>query len=108
MSDEIYGKTDMEINTRSCGVIYALSKAFIDHRRKDHKTFYCPNGCGRHFPGKTDEEKMRELHDELINTKERLASKVACCESKQGIIKNLEARCAGMKGAYNKLKKQKG
>lgn len=44
----------------SCGVIYAITDRFEAARREDHKTFYCPNGCSRHYPQKTETEKLRD------------------------------------------------
>ena len=35
------------ITCGSCGVAFAMTSAFIEARREDHKTFYCPNGCAR-------------------------------------------------------------
>lgn len=43
-----------------CGVPFCLSDSFISERRRDHKTWYCPNGCGRCYPAKNETEKLRE------------------------------------------------
>ena len=43
-----------------CGVAYALTVDFVEHRQDDHKTFYCPNGHRLHFPQMSDEEKLQQ------------------------------------------------
>lgn len=44
----------------SCGVRYSLPDHMEKARREDHDTFWCPNGHGQHFPGKTEKEKRIE------------------------------------------------
>jgi hypothetical protein len=54
---------ELELVTCSeCGVSFGLPTTWLTGRRSDHKTWYCPNGHTRYFPGKTKEE---ELRDEL-------------------------------------------
>jgi hypothetical protein len=48
------------ITCGSCGVVFAITDLYDDELRRTHKTFYCPNGCRRHYPQKTREEKLRE------------------------------------------------
>lgn len=50
-----------------CGLSYGVPSAWVDGRRSDHKTWYCPNGHQRYFPGKSREE---ELRDELAKVRE--------------------------------------
>ena len=70
MTETIYTAT-MISRECSCGVVYAISEAFEKARRRDHKTFYCPNGCSRHFPQQTDEEVLRR---QLEQAQRRAAS----------------------------------
>lgn len=53
---------DVESSTRTCecGIVYAVPAVWLEARRRDHATFYCPNGHARHFPQKSDEERLRE------------------------------------------------
>jgi hypothetical protein len=64
--------TDIVLSVRTCsecGISYAIPESFVEQRRKDHKTFYCPNGHGRHFPQQSDEEilkdKIRQKENQL-------------------------------------------
>ncbi len=51
------------ITCGGCGVAYAMTSTFIEARRADHKTFYCPNGCQRAYLGKTKAEELQEQLD---------------------------------------------
>lgn len=46
------------ITCGECSVTWELTDGFVAQRKRDHKTFYCPNGHSRWFPGKTKEEKQ--------------------------------------------------
>lgn len=53
-----------------CGVGFAMESGLYDQRRKDHAQFYCPNGHGQHFAGKTDDEKrIAELERAVATAK---------------------------------------
>lgn len=43
-----------------CGIAFGVPNSFIEERRKDHNSFYCPNGHSRYFPAKTNEELLKE------------------------------------------------
>ncbi len=40
-------------------MIWAMSHEFIQARRNDHGVWYCPNGHNWHFPGESDEERLK-------------------------------------------------
>ena len=48
-----------EIICGGCGVLYWVTEHFDDQRRKNHKGFYCPNGCCRSYKEQSEEEKLR-------------------------------------------------
>lgn len=43
-----------------CGVTFAITTLYEQERRRDHASFYCPNGHGQLYPGKSDVEQLRE------------------------------------------------
>jgi len=47
-------------NCYLCGVTFAMPVDLMQHRRDDRKTFYCPNGHGQVFAGKSEAEKLKE------------------------------------------------
>ena len=51
---------DWEPFVCGCGVQYWLHVEHVKDLRRSHKTFYCPNGCSRHFPQKNKEEVLKE------------------------------------------------
>ncbi len=57
----------------NCGVTFGVPETFQDKRLQDHKSFYCPNGHGQHYSGKSDVEKVR---DELKRKEQELADEV--------------------------------
>ena len=46
-----------------CGQSYALTKSFLEERRSDHKTFYCPNADARHYPLMSENEKLQHQNE---------------------------------------------
>lgn len=54
-----------------CGAIYMLANDFVRQRRRDHHNFYCPNGHPQHWPGESEEERLRRVLHETTLAKER-------------------------------------
>ena len=86
-----------------CGVMWAATVDYIMARQDDHKTFYCPNKCARHYPQKTDEEK---LQDELGKTKKRLDAEILCCIEANDQANALERSLRTTKGHLTRMKNQ--
>lgn len=51
----------IECASTGCGVVFALTDNYIAARRRDHATWYCPNGHSRYYPGESDIEKANRL-----------------------------------------------
>lgn len=43
-----------------CGIPFGLPSAFRKNRLRDHKEWFCPNGHGQVFVGKTEEQRLKE------------------------------------------------
>lgn len=55
-----------------CGVVYAMPEHFQKWCRKDPaRHWYCPNGHYLHYPGKSDEQKLRDAQDALATERAR-------------------------------------
>ena len=53
-----------------CGISFAVPTEFIESRREDHKTFYCPNGHRMYYPQLNKEELLvRKLESCKISNK---------------------------------------
>lgn len=48
-------------NCPACGFVFMVPKDFIERRRKDHQTHYCPaGGCRIWYPEDNKEEKLQK------------------------------------------------
>lgn len=43
-----------------CGITFAFPGNIVRARQRDHKTFYCPNGCPRAFNGESDLDALKK------------------------------------------------
>jgi hypothetical protein len=55
-----------------CGILFSMPAHYIDSRRKDKETFYCPNGHRLVFGGPS----LDSVEKELISVKANLAEEV--------------------------------
>lgn len=83
----------------SCGVPFGMTTDFrrikLDNRHDPRKNeFYCPNGHGQIYTGKTEEQRQRERA-------ERLAAKLTHTEDQ---LQATEARRRAEKGAKTKMR----
>lgn len=54
----------------NCYIVFGLPPQFLQHRRRDHRSFYCPVGHTNYFLGESDLEKLqRELASANGNVK---------------------------------------
>jgi hypothetical protein len=51
----------------TCGVMFGMGIGFVNARRDDHKTWYCPNGHRWHFTAESREEQLKRERDEARN-----------------------------------------
>jgi hypothetical protein len=78
-----------------CGMVYGIPEDFVDRRRKDHKTFYCPSGHTQSFIQETTEEQL----------KRQLAGAKGNLRFKEELLETERKRSAAYKGIANKQKK---
>lgn len=48
-----------------CGVPFALTEEYVQRRRGDRESFYCPNGHSQWFAGESDKDKAQRLAGQL-------------------------------------------
>lgn len=87
---------EMRTVTCECGITWAAPEGWFNEREKDHKTFFCPNGCGRYFPQESDEERLKRLLD----------SERRRCISAKEEANFLERSLRAYKGQVTRLKKK--
>jgi len=91
---------DFEIHACcSCGVLFAMTEKHINELRRNHKSFYCPNGHSLSFPGTSNKEKIQEL-----------TAKIYAChnvrQQKEQEIDKLEKSVKAYKMLYAREKKK--
>lgn len=97
--------------TCSCGIVYGIPETYRKARQDDHKTFYCPNGCNRHYPSESIEEKLRkQLHAkelEATRANQALTAEQRLREAAQRDLKSVNTRIkAGVCPCCNRTFKQ--
>lgn len=96
------GYTDLEVMCCPiCGVLYAVPERLLDHARSHPADeWYCPNGHNLHFPGKSNEQKLREERDRRAAVQARLDQTEASLRSTKGVVtkqrKKLQRVSAGV------------
>ena len=52
--------TDLQdVECSECGMCFWMRTRYVNSRREDHGTFYCPNGHNQYFPAKTEAEQLK-------------------------------------------------
>jgi hypothetical protein len=46
-----------------CGVLFGMEAGFDKRRRNDHREWFCPNGHGQIYNGKTEAQQLKEQLD---------------------------------------------
>lgn len=95
--------TVMECGKAGCGISFALADEFIAARRKDHATFFCPNGHQRYFPQDNEAEKLRK---QVEREKENARFWRDRNQDSAEEARHQAARANGYKGALTKTKKR--
>jgi len=97
MNQKIWLSSEFVIETcANCGLVFAMLKSHRDKRLKDHKSFFCPNGHGQHYIGKSEEEKLK---DELAICRVRH-------DSEQEKRKATERSRNALRGVITKMKRK--
>ena len=70
-----------------CGVVFTLPCAQRKHLLKSHNTFYCPNGHGQVFSGKSNEEELEQENIELADANTKLESSLKYYKARANKVK---------------------
>lgn len=78
-----------------CNVLFGLNADYDEAKRRDHSSFYCPNGHSQHFPGESKEERLRrELHNTTLE-KERAERNARVERERREAVERSEAATRG-------------
>ena len=75
-----------------CGLVSGLADEFIAARRKDHGTFYCPNGHSQYFPQKNEAEQLRGQLEAARSLANREAQRREAAERQRNAYKGHATR----------------
>jgi len=81
-----------------CGVLFAMTEDLWDRCQRDHsKSFYCPNGHGMVFTGKTDRQKLKEAEAREVALKDQLGAAVREAEQmRQALLRDRQRFANGV------------
>lgn len=65
-----------EITCSECGITFGLPQFYMESRRKDHNTFWCPNGHGQVFKAETDADRYKRMYQEATVRQSEIAHKL--------------------------------
>lgn len=72
---------------QGCGIAFGIPRDLYDRLRADTGTvFYCPNGHGQSYTGKSDAQKLRDAEARETHLKDQLEAAEAEAESRRGQI----------------------
>jgi len=72
-----------------CGICFAMPETFNEELRKNHESFFCPKGHSQSYPGKSDEEILR---DKLKDAEWRLAEEKRSHDRTRGVREELRRK----------------
>jgi|ERR1700677_2767220 len=95
----------------SCGMAFAVPEEWLQNRRKDHKSFWCPNGHQQSYQGETEAERLkRELEKERraqVPMRESLmAAQKAQERAEKALSRHKKRSAAGVCPCCNRTVKQ--
>lgn len=91
------------ISCYKCGVEFGMTASMNRQRLDDRETFYCPNGHGQHYSGKTEAQKERERAAQL---ERRLACRDEDLRAERAAHATTRHRLTATKGVLTKTKKR--
>ncbi len=84
-----------------CGLVFAVPTWWGQNRRSDHVRFYCPNGHGQSFFGKSEAEKERDLRKQA---EQRILDAQARANEARHEAEVLKRQVAVQKGLTTRIK----
>jgi hypothetical protein len=97
---QCFTETLVVVSCGKCGIAFGLAEDFQRARRKDHETFYCPNGHPRAYLGESAQER------ELRETKANEAWYREYGERKAKEAETAKRQAAAARGVVTRIKKR--
>jgi hypothetical protein len=94
----------------SCSALFAMEEGFQKERLADKRSFYCPNGHGMSYLGKSETEKLKEQLEEERRQRQRAEQNVAFwsdeAKEQRERAEHEKRRANGYKGHATKITKR--
>lgn len=91
------------IECANCSIDFGIGDAFMAARRKDHRSFYCPNGHSNYYSGDNTEEKLAKELEAARSLAQREARRRQRAEDE---ARTAEYQRRAAKGQLTKIKKR--
>lgn len=82
----------------TCGITFAMTLDFKNHRREDHANFYCPAGHAQHYTAESETQKLtrqlRSANSRLTHTRDQLEATERSLSAQKGVTTKLRKRIA--------------
>lgn len=98
MKTQAYTAELVVVHCGKCEATFGMDREFYEARRRDRRTWYCPNGHPRVFTGESREERLER---ELQGAQRRAAAA-------EGRAERQERRARAYKGQVTKIKRRVG
>lgn len=93
-----------------CNILFAMTEDFQRERRRDKRTFYCPNGHSQSYVGKTEEQKLREQLEQERRQRQSAEQRVAMWQDEYDAAakeaEHQKRRANGYKGHATRITKR--
>lgn len=95
------------IECAGCSIDFGIGADFMARRRKDHATFYCPNGHGNAYNGPSaDEKKLAQTERELEAARSLAQREARRRERAEAKARTSDYQRRAAKGQLTKTKKR--
>lgn len=81
------GSSMKELTCSECGIVFSVSESYVDYRRRDHRTFYCPNGHGQVFNAETEADKFKRMYENATARNSEIAHKLEVSKRSETKVK---------------------
>lgn len=103
MKQSVAVLTLAHVECAACGMIFGVTDVFMQKRRADHASFYCPNQHSNWYPDKSEAEKLR---DQLTAERARLDQERAEAERLRRRVALKNRQISARKAVATKLRKR--
>lgn len=103
MSATLVGVTLEAVTCCNCGIVFGMESNYIRERKRDHKSWTCPNGHRQHWAQQSEAERLR---DQLAREKHLREQADARARSNREEAERIARRLIATRGVVTRHKKK--